>query len=265
MKRFYSLFTLLFFLSGCVSAGITPPKDATGKLREIYIVAMETHPLGVPPSFNSVILGSGGSITTARGFALFNTVAILLELPEVSKRGEETSRSYQTVLDQNGTWVPTVVLANEAQALLAAQGLRATIAPRVKPIPGVENRTYTVLMENWLAPIRAWYNDTTPVPDYRDISHDPSSFVIEVGVINYEIEPAGGLLVQVAMKVIDPSSGNVIGRARAANAWDMPQLNPLDQAFSGDASRFKESFLKTGQEITRKCLTELGLAQNTPQ
>lgn len=260
MNRLHAVLGIsLLLIGGCVSAGIAPPQKATGNLKEVHIVAMEPHPLGVPPGFNSVILGSGGSIETARGFALFNTVAILLEMPEASKRGAEISQSYQAVLDQNGTWVPTVVLANEAQAQLGAQGLRTTVAPNVKPIPGVKDRTYTVLMENWLAPIRAWYNDTKPVADYGDLPSDKSLYVLEVGVINYEIEPGGGLLVQVAMKVIEPSNGDVIGRARVANPWNMPQLSPLNQAFSDDSSRFKEAFLKTGQEITKKCLAELGL------
>lgn len=108
---------------------------------------------------------------------------------------------------------------------------------------------------------RAADDDTKPVADYGALARDKSLYVLEVGVINYEIEPGGKLLVQVAMKVIDPSNGSVIGRARAANPWNMPQQSPLDQAFSGDASHFKEAFLKTGQEITKKCLTELGLIQ----
>lgn len=261
MNRLHVVLGILLLLNGCVSAGIAPSQEATGKLGEVHIVPMEPHPLGVPPGFNSAILGSGGSIATARGFAFFNTVAILLEMPEASKRSGKISQSYQAALDQEGAWVPTVALAHEVQAQLEAQGLRTTIAPNVKSIPGVKDRTYTVLMENWLAPIRAWYNDTKPVADYGALARDKSLYVLEVGVINYEIEPGGKLLVQVAMKVIDPSNGSVIGRARAANPWNMPQLSPLDQAFSGDASRFKEAFLKTGQEITKKCLTELGLIQ----
>jgi hypothetical protein len=220
---------------------------------------MEPHPLGVPPGFDLVALGSGGSIATARGFAVFNTIAILSELPEASKRSGELSLSYQAVLDQKGAWVPTAVLANEVQAQLAAQGIQATVAPRVKPIPGVKDRSPTLFMENWLAPIRAWYNDTAPTPDYGDHPWDKSLYVLEVGVINYEIDRAGGLLLQVAMKVIDPASGQVIGRARAANPWNMPKLAPLDQAFADNGSRFKDAFVLTGRESARRCLAELGL------
>jgi hypothetical protein len=103
MNRLHAVLGISLLLGGCVSAGIAPPKEATGKVSEVRIVAMEPHPLGVPPGFNSVILGSGGSIETARGFALFNTVAILLEMPEASNRAGEISQSYQAVLDLNTT------------------------------------------------------------------------------------------------------------------------------------------------------------------
>lgn len=259
MNRLFAVLGISLFLGGCISTGIAPPKEATAQLRNIHIVAMEPHPLGVPPGFGSVVLGSGGSIETARGFAVFNTIAILSELPEASKRSRALSQSYQAALDQKGAWVPTVVLANEIQAQLAAQGIQATVAPQVKPIPGVKDRSPTLFMENWLAPIRAWYNDTVPAPDYGDLPRDKSLYVLEVGVINYEIDQAGGLLLQVAMKVIDPSSGKVIGRTRAANPWNMPKLAPLDQAFAGNASRFKDAFVLTGRESARTCLTELGL------
>ena len=67
MNRLHAFLGISLLLGGCVSAGIVPPKEETGKLKEVHIVAMEPHPLGVPPKFNSVILGSGGSIETARG------------------------------------------------------------------------------------------------------------------------------------------------------------------------------------------------------
>lgn len=250
-------FSLL--LGGCVSLGAALPQDAIDKLHQVHVVAMESHPLGVPAGPRPSIVGSSGMFDEARGIALFYTGAILFALPEASRRGEEISKSYQAALDREGAWVPTLVLANEVRAQLAAKEVETTVAPGVKPIPGVKDRSYTALMENWLAPTRAWYNDTSPVADYGDLPNDPSLYVLEVGMINYEIVPGGSLMVQVAMKVIDPATGRVMGRARAANSWELPDLSPLDQTFSGNASRFKEAFIQTGREIVRKCLGDLGL------
>lgn len=261
MTHLYIYLCILLLLSGCISPGIVPPKEVTGKDKEVYIVAMEPHPLGVPLKFNTVIFGSGGSMQMARGFALFNTIGMLAQLPEVSKEGEQRSQSYQVVLDQGGIWIPTLALAKETQAQLISHGFQTMVAPYIKPVPGVKDRSYNLIMENWLAPIREWYSDTSPVGDYRDIPHDKPFYVLEVGMINYEIGTDGELLVQVAMKVIDPSSGKVIGRARAFNLLNRPQLGSLDEAFSKDAARFKEVFAKMSQVITQKCLVDLGLIQ----
>lgn len=259
MNRLIILLLLSLLLAGCVSSAIIPPKEVTGNLREAWIVAMEPHPLGVPPKVTPMLLESGGSIETARGFALLNSIAILAELPAASRRGGQISQSYQSMLDRHGVWVPTQILAREVQAQLGAHGYRTAVAPRLKSIPGMKNRGYTATMENWLGPIRAWYNDTSPVADYGDIRNDQPMFVLEVGVMNYEIESNGELLVQVAMKMIDPVTGSVIGRTRAANNRDMPKLGPVEQAFAGDAGRFKEAFQNTGRKLTEKCLAELGL------
>lgn len=261
MNRLFVALSLSLLLSGCLSQGMVPPKAATGGLKEVLIVAMASQPLAIPPSFNPVIVGSGGTVATARGFALVNAITVLFELPEASERSEKISQSYQTVLSQDGAWTPTLILANEAKAQLLAHGLQSTVAPTVKPIPGVSNRSHTAHMENWQAPIREWYNDTKPTADYSDLPRDKSLYILETGMINYQIMEGGELLVQVAMKVIDPSSGTVIGRARVGNAWNMPQLGPLDQVFFGTASRFKDTFRATAQEITKKCLAELNLIQ----
>jgi hypothetical protein len=237
MKRPHVLFAVAWLLAGCVSPGVTPPSEAIANLKAVHIVAMESHPLGFIPDLKGTS-------------------------EEVDQRAKELSRTYQAALDRGG-WVPTVVLAKEAQARLAERGLQATIAPRVKPIPGVEHRDYTLTLENWLAPTRAWYNDAEPAAGYADLPRDPSSYVLEVAVINYEIASFGRLLLQVAMKLIDPSTGNVVGRARAWNAMNSPRLEPVDQALSGDAARFKEAFLGTGRELTTRCLAELGFIPGT--
>lgn len=258
MKCLNLLVVVLIFLGGCVAPGMTPPRETVANYKRAHIIAMEPPPLAVPPGYRSVILGSSSSIQVVRAIGVFNTIAIFLGMPEASRRGGEISQSLQSTLDVEGIWVPTAVLANEAGALLSAYGIQADIAPDIKPIPGVKDRSYTVLMENWLAPIRAWYNETEPVTNYSSFSSDQSLFILEVGVSNYELV-LDGLLLQVIIKMIDPSNGLVIGRARASNAWKVPKLYPYEQAFADDARRFKETFSETGQELLKKCLIKLGL------
>lgn len=195
---------------------------------------------------------------------MYNTIAIFLEMPEASRRSEALSESVQAILDAKGTWSPTIELANEAMKQLSALGIASTVAQQVKPMQGVENRGATLLMENWLAPIRAYYNDSTPVQEYRTLASNQLTFVLEVGILNYAISLSGDkLLLQVIMKMIDSTDGRVIGRARAANALDMPTLKPLDQAFDNNAFRFKQVYLETGRQLVRKCLAKLGFSSPT--
>ena len=261
MKHFAFLLAVLMLVVGCVSPGMAPPKETFDAFSRFHIIAMEPPPLQVPPQFNSLIVGGGGSVEMARGFGLFNTVLILLELPETSKRGGEISESLQSALEGKGTWTPTVVLANELRAQLAAKGMASTVAPDVRPLPGVQDRSYTVLMENWLGPIRAWYNDTKPVSDYAALPSDPSLYVLEVGISNYEMLGDGELLLQVMMKVIRSHDGCVVGRARAADPWNMPKITPFDQSFANDAKGYKEIFETEGRKLVKECLDKLGISQ----
>ncbi len=103
MQRLALLIVLLVSLVGCVSSEIVPSKETVAEFRCAHIVPMEPPPLGVPPRFDSVVLGfGGGSIQEVRGFSIFNTIAFLLEMPAASKRGGEVSQAFQSY-EEKGT------------------------------------------------------------------------------------------------------------------------------------------------------------------
>lgn len=249
--------SILAILAGCVSSGIVPTGEEVANIKRVHIVAMEAPPLGVPPYFQQ-ISGFGGSITAARGIGIFNTIAILVQMPEESRRGGEVSQSLTAAMNSRDAWIPTVFLAKEVRAQLEAIGIAGTVDPEINVLPNVQDRSYTVFMENWLAPIRAWYGDPGLVSDYSRVPFEQKTTVIEVGILNYEIT-SERLLLQVLIKMIDPYSGRVIGRVRADNSFSQPDLAPLEDVFANDADRFKKTFSTTGRELVKKCLVELGL------
>ncbi len=250
-----ALLLILVLVAGCVSPGIVPPKEAVKKVRAVHIVAMEAPPLGVPPEFRHLVP------LYASPLLIYNTIAVLIELPAAQRRGAEVSRSLQASLETRGNWIPTLALADVARAQLEARGIAASVAPGVRPIPAVQNRDYTLFMENWMAPIRAWYNDTKPVSGYAGIPSGQPLYVLEVGVANYEIVE-DKLLMTVMMKMIDPSDGHVLGRARALmNTAKMPVVGPLDQAFGDNAKRFKAVVTAEGYTLVKECLTQLRLVE----
>jgi len=259
-KKVYLLAFVATFLGGCVSPQTTPSREEVKKIGQLRIVPIEAHPLGVPPGARLAIWGSGDA-PVVPGINVVGMVLLFAQMPDMAERGGKLSGALQAALNGKGVWVPTVALAEEAQAQLASHEWQVSAASEIKRLSDIEDRSYTVTMENWMAPIRAWYNSTDAVADYRSLRSDQRLYVIEVGVINYEIT-RGRLLLQVAMKLIDTADGQVIGRARAWPSWDdMPVVVPLDQAFANEANRFKQAFNETAKPLVMECLTSLGLLQ----
>ena len=263
MKRLYAIVLSFVFTYGCVGAKIVPSKELITSVKQVQVVAMEAPPLDLhqsPPAGIGPLVpiqAAGGSIPAVRGIGVFNTLLIFTQLTADSYRSNDASRSYQTVLDTKGVWTPTVALADEVSKQLTACGIAAYVAPGVTPMPGVEFRGTTFLMENWLAPIRAHYNYTGPVQSYRSLASDQSIFVLEVSISNYEVS-FGKLLVQMHLKLIDPRAEQVVGRVRSGNAFNTPSVKPLDQVLANDAARFKEIFSETGCKLVRQSLADLG-------
>jgi len=51
----------------------------------------------------------------------------------------------------------------------------------------------------------------------------------------------------------------VVGRARASNAWHMPEFDSIDETFSGEALPFKAALTTEARPLVRDCLVQLGL------
>lgn len=263
VKRLCALLGVSSLLLGCVSTVLIPPQETLAADRWFHVVPMESRPLGVPPGM-ATIPGSSGSMGATRALGVLNSIAILAQLPEASRRSDEVARSLQAQLDQPAPWIPTVILAEEVRNYLGEHGMRAVVAPQVRAMPGVTDRAATATMENWLGPTRAWYNDANPTNEYAALSADPSLYVVEIGMTNYELFGSSALLVQVVTKVIHPASGRVIGRSRAYDASNMPKLGSMEQAFAQDGAVFKQAFHQTGRDLTRRCLDELRLVPEPP-
>lgn len=254
-----SLLIVLVLLAGCTISRTTPPQEEVRKITAVHIVAMEAPPLGVPLEFRNILPRE--VMYLASPFLIYNTIAVLIEMPAAQRRGREVSRSIQIALETEGAWVPTLALADEVRAQLGARGIVATVAPQIKPIPGIQDRGYTLSMENWLAPIRAWYNDIKPVASYTGFPSGQPLYILELGVANYEIVE-NNLLVSVMIKMIDPADGRLVGRAYAhVDLARMPRVGPLDHAFGADAKPFKEIVNAEGRILVKECLTQLGFLE----
>jgi hypothetical protein len=249
-------------LAGCVSGAVRPDAGAVAAVTQPYIVPMETPPLVI----DSVYTSSGSasivhflprySIGMARTVGVLSGIAVLLELPGMLEEREVTyAEAVKSRIEPAETWLPTLVFAHEAAKLLNAPARSPAIVTDLQPIPGIRTRGRTVLMENWLAPVRAWYNDDATAPRYAVEAAQGASSVLEIGISNYSIF-SGKLVLQVHVKLIEAGSGRFLGRARSSS---FTELEPMDALFAGNAEAFKSRVTRAGGALVADCLRELGL------
>lgn len=247
----------LIMMAGCVSPQLKPDAGAVSRVKSVYLIPMESPPLQI----DAVYTASGSAslvhflprytIGMARAVGVLSGIAVLLDLSAASYPLSE----YPPLVQPAAAWLPTTELARETAQRLAASGRTVAVSAEIQPIPGVLDRGRTVLMENWMAPIRAWYNDELPSRRYTELAAKGIETVAEVGISNYEIF-SKKLLLQVHIKLIDTSSGALIGRARASSFTELPSM---DELFRNDAKIFREAVLQAGDRLIGTTLDELGL------
>jgi hypothetical protein len=106
-----------------------------------------------------------------------------------------------------------------------------------------------------MAPIRSWYNQELSSFDYKSYKEGGVDAILEVGMSNYSLLP-NKLLVQVMVKMVDPASGRVLGRARN---YELATIAEMDKLFINDGKNFKELFAATANKPMIEDLRYLGL------
>jgi hypothetical protein len=266
MIRLLALWLALTLLTGCVGPQVRPDAMVLASRQHIHFVPMEMPPLMIDASYAATGTASivhylpRYTIGMARTVGVLSGIALLVEWPEISRRRIEFAPDVQQRLKSADEWLLTVELAKAAGSWLAAHGRMTSQSRDIHAIPGIEERNRTVFMENWMAPIRAWYNNETPTPGTTVLNQLDASLIVDVGVSNYEIH-AGKLLLQVHVRLIDPATGRLLGRARDSSFTEQP---PMDTMFADDARAFKAASLTAGSRLLASCLQELGLLTRPP-
>jgi len=199
-------------------------------------------------------LVAGGTTVGSNALLVVGSVLMITALPEANVSSAAASQRIESLLDKDQIWEPTVELVQEAtRQLEIASNYTVTADSEIKPLPGVENREATFFMENWMSPIRAWYNTDRSAFSYSDQTN--SGVVLEVGLSNYEMS-ADYFLIQVMMKVVDPETGMVIANARK---FSNTRFHDLDSLFEEDAAAYKQLFREITAKLVRECVDKLGL------
>ncbi len=291
MKRWILALLLGVCTSGCLASQIIPQQSVLRSMRTINIAPIESPPLILHPNTDDdrtaiaammestasptaesarTASGLGASLSRSAapfilapiarvrtGASVVGVIGGLAMLLEAASAGKEVPGESAVIeMDHpSETWVPSVEYAKTAVAELQQRGIR-----NVRMIDGyvklpITDRSTTWHMEEWLGPIRRWYNSDVSSLDYAAIGSDQVDAVLEVGVMNYEYF-SEGLLLQVFVRLIDPHTKQVLGRVRN---YEHPKAGPIAPLLQNDAEGMKRVIMETGNRLLATCLLELGL------
>jgi len=208
-------------------------------------------------SFYPLMHAPSASIRTgASVLAIIGGMAMLVEAASAGKEVSGETVAIET--DRlRATWMPSVEYAKTAM-----MALRRVESRDVRVIDGyvrlpITDRSISWHMENWLGPIRRWYNSDLSNLDYTAIGSNQVDAILEVGVLNYEYF-SKRLLLQVVVKMIDSHTKRVLGRARNSSHSKVGPLTPLLQ---NDGEGMKRLIIETGNDLLVNCLNEIRLIQ----
>lgn len=268
MIKYISALLMLILLCACTAPQIKVPSDALRGTRKILVVPIEPPPLHLPPGGSSTAeifrtaqglswIPDQSTQTIGNTGAMLFGILMLAKLPEAAQRSAKVSKNLEEMLSDEEAWIPTFVLAREvSNRITSLSSHDVVVAQNIYKIPGVERRENTWHMENWLGPIRNWYNQKNSPFNYTEQVFQKTDYVLEVGLLNYEIAPGNRLVVQVLLKLIDPRTGGVLGRTRN---WAYPKYGAIQELFDNEGKGFKKLFTETGVILVAKSLKDIGM------
>jgi hypothetical protein len=259
--------------SGCVAIQRTPTETTVSGLRAVAIVPIEAPPLLLHPrteadraAVAAVGLASPGPGGNPFPYAPYLPLTIFCPLCAVgflvaipaTLGASSTPRAGEAAImtrEQPPPWMPTAGLAG-----IAAQQLQRAGRPETFVVEGyaqlpIEDRSVNKYLENWMAPVRRWYNAEVSMLDATQLGAPRVDAILEVGVSNYEYV-GDRLVLQVMAKLSDPTTKRVLGRARNA---DWPSAQPLPLMLQDQGRPLRRLIETTGEALVIQCLKDLSL------
>lgn len=262
-------FYLSFVMPSASNAANSKVTAAIAGARAIVMVPIESPPLSVAPNMADAMLAANtvsvvsyatgaDPLQATRTMGVVSGIIFLADLPAQTKVAAQRSERAEALLNAKGLWVPTVALAQEAQALIAADGPRKVrISESVRPLPGIKNRDRTFSMHNWYGPVKAWYRLPQSPFSYSVPEVNEGDLVLEVGLGNYELV-SDLLFIYVQVKLVDPATGRTLAKDRE---YVSPSVRDAASLFGEDASGFKRAFSDAAHLALGDILQKIGLLQ----
>ncbi|MFA5923703.1 MAG: hypothetical protein WC856_20820 [Methylococcaceae bacterium] len=277
IKSYGVLLLPVFLLSGCLAAPIKPSANKMSEILTVLVVPVESPPLEVIPDLiearfpvyrqyhyqampyyaflEKEIYKNPGGVLIAGLVSEDDSV------PVADIQRTSASMEKSTILESAASlpeyWTPTFMLAQEAVSQLNREGLKAVLSKHYYRLP-IASGDRNANLGNWHDAIGQWYNQSMSSVDYRQPGLEHVDAVLEVGIGTYRIFDVQTSL-QVLIKLIDPNTGQVIGRnsAKTFSVEDSPQT-----LLSQEAEKFKQLMTGMGAQLVARGFSGLGLPLN---
>lgn len=261
MKKHICSLLITVIIAGCMVSEKRLAAERLSGIRKIVVVPVEPPPLNLGPA----ILEALGDVPViaiyppegAAVLTLISGIVVLTQLSKYEERRENVLKILEDWYCNDKTWVPTRVLSHEAaNKISAANSFEVITRQEMLTLP-VEKRETTLLMENWYAPLRAWYNKDTSTLNIDECQRKGVDAILEVGILNYEIF-RGYFVMQVLTKLVRVSSGKVEAKARFFTE-NPPPIGLPDELFRNQGEQFKKIFMIEGRKLLNSNLKKIGL------
>lgn len=242
MKPCCLVFSLCILLLGACATSRTTPD--TGRLTEsnrILVVPVEVAQTGQMDGwtfFGSAHSREDGALLLSDALALFS---------------KELGHAHPAPTGRPGgvksSWAPARTLAKEAATLISSAS-RCEVLVREEP--------YTLSSSKRDDPhvlLQEWYRRNTSAMNPLELAQPAKTRILELGLPDYALLE-DQLLLQVLVKMVDPSTGKVT--ARAENRASVSIGSP-EELFTHGGKKFKSVFAVEGKRLLEKNLRDIGI------
>jgi len=265
------LFVLVFIVASCggmKNIKIAPEKVST--IKKIVIIPMESPPLKLDPyvsespEFAGALAGISSSLVLIPGTThilgaygvLFSSILFLATFPESLNKTSAMEKTLDEVLRDEETWKPSIAVADlVADRLSQNPNHKVIVAKEEQKYPAIQKMSNLGFYDRAKV-MEKWYVEEFQPFDYNDYLNKDIDCIMGVGIYAYGLNYPGDLWMFIHLKVIDPKSGELLGKAVK---FDTGNSIGLENLFNNNAEKLKKEVIVISQPLIEDCLNSCGL------
>jgi hypothetical protein len=249
MKKclFFSLLVLIM-LAGCAGSQKKAPLELFSEMKKIIIVPVGVPSLTMEPQASSEGWVFMGSAYPPEGEADLALLSGALSIFKRELRNDEMPGD-QPLPAKQEPWNPSVTLAREAATLISSA------VPYKVFVRARQHMLRIPPQKSLRSRLEKWYRQKFSALDLEELRQAGVNGALEVGLSDYELLQ-DQLLLQILVKVIDASSGEVKARCET---HALVRVGPPEELFIHGGEKLKTIFAVEGRRLLAKNLQDIGM------